>query len=198
VICSLVAVEQASVQLNTRALPGRLHCESGNFPFPETADRLFLNGASSPSGDAFCALRIVGGGLLLEVHQYKLYAQEKLTAALMEDERAKAANDSDAFLMFSTFDDVDPDDIPPSTGVVVKRNFDDYYGPFAGRAFWLANLPQPKINEAQRSFLLSLKGIGPAYANRILEERQRLPFADAEDCYQRTKIPREALKGFQW
>jgi len=166
--------------------------------FPGYGRPLFLNGASSPSGDAFCALPIFGGGVRHEVHQYKLYAGGMLSAEIMAAERAKAATNVDFFLIFSTFDDVDMDDIPLNTGVVVKRNFEDYYGPFAGRAFWLANLPRPKANEATRSFLLMVKGIGVARANRILDERQRLPFASLEDCYQRTKVPKEFLKALDW
>lgn len=198
ITCSLEAVEQASEQLNTRALPAVVHCESANFSFPGAGDLLFLNGVSSPSGDAFCALPLASGGVLHEVHQYKLYAGGVLTREVMAAERAKAANDADFFMMFTTFGDVDQGDIPPKTGVVVQRNYEEYYGPFAGRAFWLANVPRPKINEASRSFLLMVKGISDVRANRILDERQRQPFSSLEECHTRTNIPKALLKAFDW
>jgi hypothetical protein len=64
-----------------------------------------------------------------------------------------------------------------------------YFGPFAGRAFLLARSDQLMST----SELTSVTGIGKVHANRLISERSTRPFSGLEDCYERTKIPRNIL-----
>jgi len=140
-------LHQSSEQVNTKDIPDTIHCEDTNLDMTN-CDSIVLNGASANSGDAFCCLRLENDATLREIHQFKLVSEPKLTSAVMNEERSKAANPEDIFLIYSTFDDVDVHSIPPRTGVVVKRNFLEYFGPFASRAVFLAHQTRPNANES--------------------------------------------------
>lgn len=200
VVCSLKSVEVSSKQLDTKCIPAEVRCEHGNFN-PRDGQQVILNAASSPAGDAFCFLNLAADGTRAEIHQCKLHgspAALTLSADMMEEEREKAATPDALFLIFSTFDSVEMANIPPNTGVVCKANFDAYFGSFAGRAFFLANLPRISVATASRSLLQTMDGIGEARADAIIQARLHRAFTDIDDCQKRTKIPKSVLDKFAW
>jgi len=132
----------SSYQVNTMKPPDIIQCEMENVDI--TACRhIILNGESALAGDSFCCVRLGEGGYLREIHQCKLVSGGALTRTIMEAERKKAARDEDYFLIFSTYDTVALANIPPMTGIVVRENFRDYFGPFFSRAVFLASINRP-------------------------------------------------------
>lgn len=89
---------------------------------------------------------------------------------------------------------------PVLAAIVDPRCWQDYFGPFAGRAF--PCLDRPHINTASRSVLEAVNGIGPGAAEAILQERHvRGPFTSYDNALTRLagkRIRSEALNNFQW
>ncbi|RMX05615.1 helix-hairpin-helix domain-containing protein [Corticibacter populi] len=54
-------------------------------------------------------------------------------------------------------------------------------------AFWAASVFAADVNQASAQELTQIKGIGPALAERIIEERGQSDFKDWEDFIQRVK-----------
>lgn len=86
-------------------------------------------------------------------------------------------------------------DLSCPCGIVDGRAFKQYYGPFAGRAFYVAAGTKPGINQAGRFQLESVVGVGRVLADRILNKR---PFQNLEDAKKKTKIPRHTLTCFRF
>jgi len=156
---------------------------------------LFVNAANAPAGDGFCALKTEQGNGIREIHQYK-FTKDKapLPAALFNQERAKAASEEDFFIMFSLFDDFQGT-IPDNSALVCKSNFKNYYGPFAGRAFYMTDNPPPHPNKASRSQLETVHGIGPASATKILANR---PYKSLQECQAKTALSIKVLEQLNW
>ena len=195
IFSTVLKLHQSSRQVDTKEVDQKIQCEDRNVDLTK-CDSIIQNGASANSGDAFCFLRLENQSTLREIHQFKLVSEPKLSAAVMLEERGKAANPDDIFLIYSTFDNVDLDSIPPRTGVVVKSNFSEYFGPFASRAIYLSHRTLPNANTSTRTQLLLLEGIGSVYADRIIEARFSRPFLDVDDLHGRTGIPKKSLNCF--
>ena len=141
-------------------------------------DHFVLNVASARSADGFCGLKDVNGKILQERHQNK-HIKSDVSAQLFEQERQKAARDTDFFILFTTHTpNISSGDLTLRTGLVSKENFDAYFGPFAARAFRNYKVD---INFVKRSQLEAISGIGATIADRILKERNNKKFADRED-----------------
>jgi len=98
-------------------------------------DSFILNAAGAAAADGFCCLKLADGRIVRELHQNK-HIQKEVTKELFLDEYNKAACEGDFFILFSTSKSkVLVDDLPTRTALVSMENFDDYFGPFAGRAF---------------------------------------------------------------
>ena len=188
-------LHQSSEQVDTKDIPTIIPCEDTNLDMTK-CDSIVLNDASANSGDAFCCLRLENGATLREIHQFKLVSEPILTSAVMNNERTNAANPEDIFLIYSTFADVDLHSIPPRTGVVVKRNFLEYFGPFASRAVFLSQQTRPNANKSTQSELVLVHGIGVTNANQIIEARKSGNFSNIDDLHHRTNIPKELLSCF--
>ena len=67
--------------------------------------------------------------------------------------------------------------------IVHQGNFKDYYGPFANRAFSIANILNPNFADIQH--LKVLEGVGEETAKEIAQERQKRPFKDLDDLCER-------------
>lgn len=190
-----LTVQRASQQYKTASgNKDNIICDQGEFKVSE-ADSIFLNGAGAPAGDAFLGLK-GSSKLKREVHQYKLL-QKEVTSDSIAEEREKSAGDDDLFLLFSVQDSkVSSEDLQPFSpcGLVDGRGFKQYYGPFAGRAFYAGNV-KPDINVAGRFHLEAVAGVGEAYAKDILEKR---PFDDLDDAVKKTKVPRTTLSRFRF
>ena len=75
-----------------------------------------------------------------EIHQYKYYSENTpFTQERYIEERKKAASDEDFFLLFTTKSRLEKIKIPKNSGIVSGDNWKEYFGPFAGRAFFFRN-----------------------------------------------------------
>ena len=89
----------------------------------------------------------------------------------------------DVFIVFTTGNTtVTAEDLPAQGGIVSGKNFKDYFGPFAARAFFNITID---INQATRSQLEAIAGIGEKSANHIITERSKRKFDSFEDFEQR-------------
>jgi hypothetical protein len=91
-----------------------------------------INAPASPYGVSFLSLDQPGIKKLNEVHQFNL---QKKAVSLKEyqEEREKAASEDDFFILFTTANcNIE---IPKMSGIVDRKAFTNYFGPFAGRAF---------------------------------------------------------------
>ena len=148
-------------------------------------DRFILNDTSARGADGFCGLQLENGTIIKELHQNK-HIQSPVNKSLFEAERNKSANDSDFFILFTTHScSLQSEDFVKRTGVVSKENFQDYFGPFTARAFQDFQI---SINDASRSQLEAVPGIGPASANLILTERKKQSFQNQDDFKKRTQL----------
>ena len=86
-------------------------------------------------------------------------------------------------------------DLPKNCALITKANYNNYYGPFAGRVFYMVNTPPPHPNKASRSQLESVPGIGNVFANLIITNR---PHKSIEECYTKTSIPYKILQQLNW
>ena len=77
--------------------------------------------------------------------------------------------------------------LPSRSAIVDRELWSSYFGPFVGRAFHYADTERLNINNASFSYLtaITITGIGPTYAERIITERNKRKFYDIEDAHQR-------------
>jgi len=153
----------------------------------------FVNGDSSPAGDGWCKLT----NNKREIHQYKLVHEKSVNYKDFEKERKKAASAKDLFLYFSVFADFDTD-LPEYSGFIGVNQFQDYYGPFAGRAFRFLTPSIVDINTANRMQLEYIHGVGQKLADEIIKKRKERPFENCEDVQKRIKIGQDAARSFQY
>jgi hypothetical protein len=60
-----------------------------------------INGSSASAGDGFCGVELEDGTKIREIHQYK-HIKDKVDPAWFEEERKKAAQNDDLFIMYTT------------------------------------------------------------------------------------------------
>ncbi|CAG8583669.1 13208_t:CDS:2 [Funneliformis caledonium] len=154
-----------------------------------------INGAFAPYGDAFLGLDVnLKLGKPNEVHQYKRWKVNSLTAQDYQNERKKSASNKDFFILFITTNCLNFK-LPKNSGIVDASNWDKYFGPYSGRAHAYANVGPLNINKASRRDLLSVYGIGETWADKIMAKRE---FKDIEDAKKKTNIPERVLKRFKF
>jgi len=194
-------VAEASKRYHTKssAKEDIIECRDGTYKVSD-GKHFFVGIGNSPSADGWCQL--TNEPPIRETHQYKLVHGKKITRESFNLERQKAADEDDFFMMFSIFENnegfpekqLSVQDLPPLSGLVTKHNFKDYYGPFAGRVFFLTTSSSIfSINTARRDQLEMVPGIGSASANLILQKR---PFDNFDDCVEKTGLPRKVLEHF--
>lgn len=98
---------------------------------------ILQNASSAPYGDAFLCLDCPNSSTPInEVHQYKLYSgQRKVSEAEYQKERQKAASPTDFFILYTSQERPCNFSLPQNSAFVSQDNWDQYYGPFARRAF---------------------------------------------------------------
>jgi hypothetical protein len=159
-------------------------------------DSFIINGSGAPAADGFCGLQLDDGTVVQELHQSK-HIKDDVDLSYYQKEYSKAAGDKDLFILFTTHDcSVGEEDLPNRGGIVCRANFDDYFGPFLGRAFREYKVD---INNARRSQLEAVSGIGPKMADKILMERNKNgPYKDKDDFKQRTNFKRTFSEAFSY
>lgn len=62
----------------------------------------------------------------------------KVDRKVIEEERGKACDDDDLLIVLCTEDkQISDKDLPKMTGIVQSTQWDEYFGPYAGRAFFI-------------------------------------------------------------
>jgi hypothetical protein len=163
-----------------------------------------VNSPGSKAGDAFISLDLPDGKSLNEIQQYK-HTRNSINQELYLREREKSSSDDDFFILFTTSGDCNVV-LPERSGIVYEKNFKEYFGPFAGRAFKHARVrssvpsvaPTPKINKVNINTdsikqLRRVNQIGEKRAEIIISRR---PFKDLNDAIEKTGIPKKILKNF--
>ncbi|CAI2193459.1 4055_t:CDS:1, partial [Funneliformis geosporum] len=158
-----------------------------------------INAPGAPAGDSF----VYGINLrdlnesptaiikVNEVHQCKLLKKSTINQQDFEKEQLKAAGKQDIFILFTCGES--RVNLSNTSAIIDKSNWENYFGPFAGRAFTYANTEPPNANTASMTQLTGISGIGKKYAEKILETRKRKLFDNLDDCHKRTKTPRKVL-----
>jgi len=175
--CVTKSLRQGNIQLNPDGVVNVMDCTS-----------FILNAPGASAADGFCGLQLTDPAVkVLELHQNK-HIKKKITPELFKEEYDKAALEEDFFIIFSTSaTNIMPADFPSQRAALVcKGNFTDYFGPFAGRAFYQGKIC---INDATRLQLQAAHGIGPVKADKILAERiSSGPFKSRDDFQTRCKL----------
>lgn len=116
-----------------------------------------INNTSAPAGDGFCPI-MANSKSVLEVHQNK-HIKDTLTKAMFDVAVAKSVGGEDFFIAFTTHGtNISNADLGPRRAVVSKQEFQAYFGPYAGRAFYT----KKHINKATAQDLTEAHGIGSA------------------------------------
>ncbi len=158
---------------------------------------LVMNKYAAKGADAFCSLELESGEIVKEGIQMRK-VKNATTVDMLENEIKSSKNPKDFFLYITTGPSfIEEKGLSERCALVDSSRLLAYFGPYAGRAFFF--FPKAvNINTATRSQLLSVRGIGPKFAARILEEREKMAFLDAGDCYVRTKVPKKFLAMFRF
>ena len=98
-----------------------------------------INGSGASAGDIWHRSEVVGESLAMnEVGQCKLYKDRRnLSSESFSNERKKSANATDLFIFYTTAKDCGEIRLPPRSGIVDGDNWNEYFGPFAGRTYRL-------------------------------------------------------------
>jgi hypothetical protein len=92
-----------------------------------------------------------GPDLLPNRTSLKLYGENtSYTQNDFKTEWNKAAGDNDYFFLFTTKSDLDWIELPHHCGIVSGDNWDNYFGPFAGRAYRYKSLEGGKRKQEQQ------------------------------------------------
>jgi hypothetical protein len=172
------------IETGSLNISNEVQCNFGNI-VPANGSDVILNAPGAPGGDSFCCRKTSNGDIFLETHQYKL-KKAVLSQADYDAEKLKAVstNSTHSLFLLITSSDSKVSNLPSNCGLVDKSRFDDYFGPYAGRALRLYQ--DVFVNVASFRSLQSVPRIGRVRAKSIVEHR---PFSDAEDCHARTGIP---------
>ncbi|KAF9310054.1 hypothetical protein BG003_008980 [Podila horticola] len=153
-----------------------------------------INAPSAPYGDSFTGLDTQP--FCTEVHQCKLISDGARID--YQAERRKAASDNDFFMLFTSQDHLDVE-LPPLSGIVDGSNWENYFGPFAGRAFVFATIGALDINLAQRRDLKRMRGVSDTKAELIIQERSKRKFDSYKDADKRLRgVGKTVLKDFKF
>jgi hypothetical protein len=110
---------------------------------------------------------------------------------MIKEEIEKSKSTADFFTYMTTGPEQDGGvKLDARCAFVNHSRFKDYFGPYAGRAFFMCQREPPNINTAPRSHLMSVDGISDRRAETILQKRKERGFQDLDDCMGRTSIPR--------
>ncbi|KAK1944393.1 hypothetical protein P3T76_004305 [Phytophthora citrophthora] len=183
-------VLEAVCQYETKSGSGIYECTTHRDSNKKLSDMntIILNGPSATAGDLFMSIELTTGCrqvLCNEVLQCKLLqTKKKLRESDYAKERDKAVNlNSDVFLLI-TSGGTNKFGLSPRCGLVSIAEFQQYFDPFASRAYRRFLVP-PDINVVSYRELCRVEGLGAQLAARILAERERGRFSSVEDAVNR-------------
>ena len=127
---------------------------------------ILINQKSASAGDTFLSLQTRSGSLT-ESHQFKLYGENtSFTQNDFKTEWNKAAGDNDYFFLFTTKSDLDWIELPHHCGIVSGDNWDNYFGPFAGRAYRYKSLGGGSESKSSMSQMTSMSNAFAPIGNK--------------------------------
>ena len=186
---SELQVQMATRQISTSTfnISDSVQCEHG-IVIPSNGSNIILNAPGASAADSFCCRNVSIGGSILELHQYKLQ-KAILNQDDFEAERVKAVPTTTSttnpalFLLITSSSIREPMVLPPNCGLVDRSCYEDFFGPYAARAF-IHNKVYANIASFQS--LVLVPRIGEVRATAIQDHR---PFTGATDCHNRAGIP---------
>jgi hypothetical protein len=174
-------VENLHVQLETSSSK----CTAGT-------DKFYLSAPANSAGDGFCCFRDPKQDIHFhEVHQYK-HKKGKISEQDFLEEKSESSVFEDFFILFSTSGS-DVFELPANCALVDSGNWEQYYGPYWARAFYMKTQQAPSINHGSFFQLSSVSGVKRKRAEKIVEERKKGEFHSLENAYERLKIPKKNL-----
>jgi len=158
-----------------------------------SCDAMILCAAGNPGGDAVCALETKDGTVVHEVQQDKAVGFP-VDQNAFDVEFKKSVSPNRDFFVFLCTNACSVGKIPSRTAIVDQHCWQDYFGPFAARAFFAVSMAPPNANTAPRRHLEAVVGVGKAYASRIIAARATRQWKDAQECREDCGVPITVLK----
>jgi hypothetical protein len=149
-------------------------------------DKVVLNCQGAPSGDSMVVLELPDDSICTEGHQCKRLDVSTLTAGAVEQERLKAVEQSDCFIVICS-GKLEKELFTghlQRTAIINIDCFEEYFGSFAGRAFAYRFCGPVNVNMASVVQLIQCEGIAEATALKIIEKR---PFSGPDDFKKRVR-----------
>ncbi|CAG8641889.1 5740_t:CDS:2 [Funneliformis caledonium] len=131
-------------------------CQKGRIDLAN-ASHIIINASAAKFGDSFCSICQVSKQLQTEAHQYKLLREQSISQKTFEEEYIKATSSGDIFIFYTSAFSQQLE-LQPMSAIINKRNWKEYFGPFAGRCYNYAMGP-PDINKATFTQLTGIEGI---------------------------------------
>ncbi|CAG8570504.1 4279_t:CDS:2 [Diversispora eburnea] len=133
-----------------------------------------INTPSSPYSDAFLSLDQQDAKFSNEIHKYKLM-KKLITQEEYIQECEKFSSRNDFFILFTTAENCNIN-LPKQSGIVDGKVFNEYFGPFAGRAYRFAmfksnSISETNINIASLEQLCRVYRIGKKQTSTIISTR---------------------------
>ena len=152
-------------------------------------DIVILNQLGALSGNSAVFLLFPDQVIRTEAHQDKNFDVSTIRAIEILDERMKAADPTDCFILVYSgkVDKEGLDQLPERTAIIDAQCFEEYFGPLAGRAFAYRNTGPVDVNSACFAQLMVCIGVGEKIARDILQERQVRLFSGPDDFAARVR-----------
>lgn len=176
--------------------PWNIGCKDGTTIDISKYKHCVINAPGAPAGDFFlCLDHRNTSDIITEVGQCKKWSKGtgSSLADVFNKERGKSASGGDFFILYSTREW--PAVLGKNSAVVDSKNWNEYFGPFAGRAFNFASVGPLDINTAAPVDLRRVGGIDEDRAEKIISKR---PFKDFKDAMEKTGIPEQIAKRFRF
>ena len=155
---------------------------------PFNCEAHILPAENNPGGDSYCFIKeCLPNGSHRKVTFAMSNKKTKVRRGMTDFtfEKQKSSSEYDLFIEFTTGSyDFSGHTSNSRCGIVSSSEFKEYFGPLAGRAFFIVRNPVPNINTATLSHLEAVSGIGRNLASWILEKR---PFVSLDDAVRRVK-----------
>ncbi len=138
----------------------------------------------NPAGaDSMVVLKLSDEELCSEAHQWKrFFCASSLTTDAVRIERENAVDPEDYFIIICAGKLCGPlDQLPDRTAIVVTDCFEQYFGPYAGRACIYMHSGPLDINVASVFQLQHCVGLDRVTVKLIDEALQQEPFSDQAD-----------------